>query len=296
MGSEIPASTDSLAKELRLIAELSGCSTAMVAFSAGVDSTYLLDVAFEVLAGEVLAVTADSPSLSRASLREAEDFCRAKGIRHAVVKTDEFEQAEYLANDGQRCFHCKEALMRAMTGLARATGAQRAGAALLVGAISDDLKDYRPGMAAAAQAGARWPLADAGFTKQDVRERSKERRLASWDRPAEPCLSSRVPYGEPVTVAGLKMVEAAELLLKGLGFAHCRARHHQVGAGRGFLCRIEVPEGDLSRLLAARTALLPGLRALGYLNVTVDLNGLVSGGFNQLLGADEAAAVTWKAP
>jgi len=288
MGSVIPAGSDSLAKERRLIAELSGCGAAMVAFSAGVDSTYLLDVAFEVQGREVLAVTADSPSLSRASLREAEDFCRAKGIRHAVVKTDEFERQEYLANDGQRCFHCKAALMRAMDGLARATGAQRAGRALLLGAISDDLKDYRPGMAAAAQAGARWPLADAGFTKQEVRERSRQRRLASWDRPAEPCLSSRVPYGEPVTVAGLAMVEAAEQLLKGLGFAHCRARHHQIGGGRAFLCRIEVPEGELVRLLAARAQLLPALRALGYHNVTLDLNGLVSGGFNALLGAAAA--------
>jgi uncharacterized protein len=288
MGSSIPANTDPLAKEGRLIADLSGCRAAMVAFSAGVDSTYLLAVAFEVLGAEVLAVTADSPSLSRASLREAEDFCRAAGIRHAVVKTDEFEQREYLANDGSRCFHCKSALMRAMVGLAQATGAQRAGGALLVGAISDDLEDFRPGMAAAAQAGARWPLADAGFTKQDVRARSRARRLASWDRPAEPCLSSRVPYGEPVTVAGLAMVEAAEQLLKGLGFAQCRARHHQIGGGRGFLCRIEVPEGDLARLLAARAQLLPALRALGYLNITIDLNGLVSGGFNQLLGSAAA--------
>jgi uncharacterized protein len=285
MGIATATVTDPLLKERRLMADLSGMGTAMVAFSAGVDSTYLLDVAAEVLQGNVTAVTADSPSLSRASLREAETFCAAKGIRHAVVKTDEFEHQDYLANDGRRCFHCKAALMRAMDGLARATDAGRAGQALLLGAIVDDLADYRPGMAAAAQAGARWPLADAGFSKDDVRTRSRARQLASWNRPAEPCLSSRVPYGEPVTVAGLAMVEAAEEALKTLGFPRCRARLHQVGAGRGYLCRIEVPEADLARLLDQRHALLPVLRRIGFLNVTVDLAGLVSGGFNSLLTA-----------
>jgi uncharacterized protein len=177
MGIATATISDSLLKERRLVEAMSGFGAAMVAFSAGVDSTYLLDVAFEVLRGSVTAVTADSPSLTRSSLREAEAFCAAKGIRHVVVKTDEFEQPDYLANDGKRCFHCKAALMRAMDGLARATSHGRAGQALLLGAIVDDLADYRPGMTAAAQAGARWPLADAGFTKPDVRERSKARQL-----------------------------------------------------------------------------------------------------------------------
>ncbi len=296
MGSTPQAGDDPLAKERRLIAALSACERAMVAFSAGVDSTYLLAVAFEVLGERVLAVTADSPSLARTSLCEAEDFCRAHGISHRVLKTDEFERDEYLANDGQRCYHCKAALMRAMLGLARATDAQRTGTALLLGAISDDLKDHRPGMAAAATAGARFPLADAGFTKEDVRTRARARGLASWNRPAEPCLSSRVPYGEPVTVAGLAMIEAAEQLLKEYGFAHCRARHHQVGGGRGRLLRIEVPEGDLGRVLGARAQLLPALRALGYQNVTLDLSGLTSGGFNTLLAPAETTRAEAPAP
>jgi uncharacterized protein len=256
----------------------------MVGFSAGVDSTYLLDLAHEVLGARVTAVTADSPSLARSSLAEAEAFCAAKGIRHVIVPTDEFEREEYLANDGQRCFHCKSALMRAMGGLARATAAGREGTALLLGAIADDLKDYRPGMRAAAAAGARWPLADLGFTKDDVRARSRARGLASWNRPAEPCLSSRIPYGERVTVAGLRMIEAAESELKRLGFAECRARHHRIGEGDAFLCRVEVPQADLPRLLALREAVVPALTALGYRSVTLDLAGLKSGGFNALLG------------
>lgn len=298
-----------LGKEEALKQALGAFPEAMVAFSAGVDSSYLLDVAHQVLGARVTAVTADSASLARASLAEAEAFCRARGIRHAIVKTDEFERSEYLANDGQRCYHCKSALMRAMDGLARATLATRATAstststststesrvALLLGAIAEDLGDHRPGMRAAAEAGARWPLADLGFTKADVRERSKARGLASWNRPAEPCLSSRVPYGEAVSPQGVRMIEAAELVLRELGFAECRARHHQVGrkadgSPRGFLCRIEVPGAELERVIAVRESLVPRLRALGYLNVTLDLAGFASGGFNAMLAAGDRAA------
>lgn len=279
------AADTALGKELALKGELRGYGTAMVGFSAGVDSTYLLDVAHEVLGGRVTAVTADSPSLARSSLAEAEAFCAAKSIHHVIVPTDEFEREEYLANDGQRCFHCKAALMRAMNGLARATAAGRDGTALLLGAIADDLKDYRPGMRAAAEAGARWPLADLGFTKEDVRARSRARALVSWNRPAEPCLSSRIPYGERVTVDSLRMIEAAEAELKRLGFSECRARHHRIADGDEYLCRIEVPSADLPRLTALRDQVVPVLTALGYRSVTIDLAGLQSGGFNRLLGA-----------
>lgn len=278
---------DAATKEARLIDVLRGYQQAMVAFSAGVDSTYLLAVAHAVLGERVVAVTADSPSLARTSLAEAEAFCREHGIRHIVVPTDEFEREEYLANDGRRCYHCKSALMRAMNGLAAATIRERGAVALLIGAIADDLGDYRPGMQAAGEAGARWPLADLGFTKVEVRERSRARDLASWNRAAEPCLSSRVPYGERVTVAGLRMIEQAEAVLKTLGFAVCRARHHQIGQPsdqqRGFLCRIEVPSADLPRLVALREQVVPAIQALGYANVTIDLAGFTSGGFNALL-------------
>jgi uncharacterized protein len=181
-----------------------------------------------------------------------------------------------------RCYHCKAALMRAMRALAEAD--EGGGAALLLGAIADDLRDHRPGLRAAAEAGARWPLVEAGFTKAEVRERSRALGLPTWNRAAQPCLASRIPYGEPVNPAGLAMVEAAEGLLGSLGFPECRARHHQVGGGRGRLCRIEVPEADLARLLTHRAELVAGLRRLGYGNVCMDLAGLQSGGFNALIG------------
>jgi uncharacterized protein len=286
-----PAGADAsfaLEKERALAASLAGCGAAMVAFSAGVDSTYLLDVAHEVLGARATAVTADSPSLARSSLGEAQAFCRARGIAHQVVATDEFESDAYRANTGQRCYACKSALMRAMDGLARATALGRAGTALLIGAIADDLGDHRPGMRAAAEGGARWPLAELGFTKQEVRARSRARALATWDRPAEPCLSSRMPYGEEVTREGVAMVEAAEACLRALGFRTCRARHHAVGrtgagAPRGWLCRIEVPEAELAEVVARRGELVARIRAIGYQSVTLDLAGFASGGFNALL-------------
>ncbi len=275
-------------KEQHLIEVLTAMPQAMVAFSAGVDSSYLLDVARQVLGERVTAVTADSPSLARSSLSEASEFCRERGIRHVVVNTDEFSHEEYLVNDGNRCYHCKSALMRAMQGLARATASARGEVALLIGAIADDLGDHRPGMVAAREAGAQWPLADLGFTKVDVRERSRDRDLATWNRPAEPCLSSRVPYGERVTVAGLRMIEQAEVVLKRLGFPVCRARHHHIGgeplgAAQKYLCRIEVPEADLPRLLPLRNQINSELQTIGYVTVTIDLAGFKSGGFNAML-------------
>jgi pyridinium-3,5-biscarboxylic acid mononucleotide sulfurtransferase len=218
-----------------------------------------------------------------------------------VVATDEFERAEYRANDGRRCFHCKSALMKAMDGLARATAAGRGDTALLIGAIADDFADVRPGLQAAAEAGARWPLADAGLTKDEIRARSRARGLATWDRPAEPCLSSRIPYGEPVTPEAVRMVEAAEACLRRLGLRDCRARHHRVGAKadgspRGWLCRIEVPDGDLAAVVAGRGELVAALKRVGYAHVALDLVGLVSGGFNRLLSDGERAAASAPGP
>ncbi len=278
----LAAPVSSADKEALVRARLAALPEVLVAFSAGVDSTYLLDLAHEVLGDRVTAVTADSPSLARTSLREAQDFCAARGIRHTLVATQELDVEGYRANEGLRCYHCKSALLGAM----RALGAPR-GAALLVGVIADDLGDVRPGLQASRENGALWPLADAGFTKDDVRERSRARSLATWDRPAEPCLSSRVPYGETVTPEVLAMIEKAEVVLHSLGLRECRARHHRVGNGRGHLCRIEVPESDLATVVARRAELLPALKAIGYVNVALDLAPLQSGGLNVLLTARE---------
>lgn len=262
---------------------------ALVGFSGGVDSTYLLAVAHAELGERVVAVTADSPSLARSTLAEARAFCAARGIVHRVVATDEFSNPAYAANDGQRCYHCKAALVGVMQALAAQA---EAGAEMWIGAIADDLADWRPGMKAAGERGAAFPLAEVGLGKLAIRERSKALGLATWDRPAEPCLSSRMPYGEPVTPEGVRMVEAAEALLRSLGLRECRARHHRIGADavgkpRGWLCRIEVPDADLARVLEQRRAVVDGIRKVGYANVTLDLAGLASGGFNRLLAGAE---------
>jgi len=271
-------------KESRLRHWLALQPAVLVAFSAGVDSTYLLAVAQQECGARVQALTADSASLARTSRDEAIAFCRDRGIAHRLVATDEFSQPEYLANDGQRCYLCKSALMTAMQGLLSTLDP---GAVLTLGVIADDLSDWRPGMRAAAERGAVFPLADAGMTKSEVRERSQALGLPTWNRPAEPCLSSRVPYGEPVTVAGLHMIEQAEEALRFHGFATCRARHHRIGSEatpKGWLCRIEIPDAEIPRLVELRATVVPALKRLGYAQVTVDLAGFVSGGGNNLLG------------
>lgn len=270
--------SEALARETQLRERLRRASRALVAYSAGVDSTYLLAIAHAELGGRVTAVTADSPSLARAALAEAQGFCAARGIAHRVVPTNEFANPEYTANDGQRCYHCKAELLDVMHALPLEAGTE-----LWVGAIADDLADWRPGMKAAGERGAVFPLAEVGLTKVMIRARSQALELPTWDRPAEPCLSSRVPYGEAVTPEGVRMIEAAEVHLRSLGLRTCRARHHAVGGGKAWLCRIEVPVAELARVLASREAVIAGVKAAGYAFVTLDLAGFSSGGYNAKL-------------
>lgn len=267
------------AREQQLRARLRRAPRALVAFSAGVDSTYLLAVAHAELGAAVTAVTADSPSLARSSLAEARAFCAGRGIDHRVVPTSELDNPAYTANDGQRCYHCKAELLDVMRALPSEPGAE-----LWIGAIADDLADWRPGMKAAGERGAAFPLAEVGLTKAMIRARSQAMGLPTWDRPAEPCLSSRVPYGEPVTADGLRMIETAEAGLRALGLRTCRARHHAVGGGKAWLCRIEVPVADLPAVLAQREAVVAAVKAAGYAHAALDLAGFASGGFNAMLG------------
>lgn len=251
---------------------------AVVAFSGGVDSTALLHACRQALGERTVAVTADSPSLARAELADAEALARELGVRHVVLRTQELEQPGYRANAGDRCYFCKQELF---TAVAR----QRAAVAppdwpVTYGAITDDLGDHRPGQRAAAEHGVLAPLLDAGFAKVDVRRYSREHGLRTADKPAAPCLSSRVPYGTPIDAGVLGRIERAEAVLRAHGFAQFRVRHH------GELARLEVAAAELPRAFELRQALGQGVRAAGYRFVSLDLGGLQSGSLNQLLAPD----------
>jgi uncharacterized protein len=251
----------------------------VVAFSGGVDSGLLTWVANDVLGSErVLAVTAVSPSLPAAERDECAQLAGEWGLRWQEVVTDEMTHAAYTRNDGDRCYWCKEALLRAVEPLAEAEGAT-----VLLGVNVDDLGDHRPGQRAAAERGAVFPLVEAGFTKADVRHWSRRLGLRTWDKPAAACLASRLPYGTPVTLSRLAAVEQAEAGLRGLGFGELRVRHY------GELARLEVPADRLGDVVAIAEQVVAVVRAAGYRYVTLDLEGLRSGNLNAALGSSGRA-------
>jgi uncharacterized protein len=213
-----------------------------------------------------------SPSLPADELAECRALAESWGMAWEQIETDELDDPRYARNDGDRCFWCKDALMAAAGPVA-----EQRGATVVLGVNVDDLGDHRPGQRAAAERGAAFPLVDAGFTKADVRAWSRELGLSTWDKPAAACLASRLPYGTPVTLGRLSTVERAEAGLRALGFGELRVRHH------GDVARIEVPERDLPAVVAQRTDVLAAVKAAGYRWVALDLDGLRSGGFNQLL-------------
>jgi uncharacterized protein len=249
-----------------------------VAFSGGADSAFLAWVAHDTLgADNVLAVTAVSPSLPDAERQQCADLADRWGLRWTEVRTDEMQRAAYQRNDGDRCFHCKDALMDAVLPVAEAATSRVA-----LGVNVDDLGDHRPGQQAAAGRGAVFPLVEAGFTKHDVRNHSRALGLPTWDKPAAACLASRVPYGTPVTLGVLSTIEQAEAGLRALGFPALRVRHY------GDLARIEVPLDRLDDVLAARESVVGVVRAAGYRYATLDLEGLRSGNLNAALVEDPA--------
>lgn len=253
---------------------LSGMDGAVVAYSGGVDSAFLACVAAETLGDRALAVTARSPSYPAVELAQAAALARERGLRHRLIDTGEVTRSEYAANGPDRCYFCKQTLFATLEPIAREEGLSQ----ILLGAIAEDLQDYRPGHKAALEAGARAPLAEAGLTKAEVRELSRRMGLPTWDKPASACLASRVRYGLPIDAKVLGIIEAAEGFLLGLGFRELRVRHD------GPTARLEFPLPDLVRVLDHREAIVTHLKSLGYLYVSLDLEGFRSGSGNLLLG------------
>ena len=262
-------------KQAALFSLLGGMDRVIVAYSGGADSAYLAWAAHQVLGPRAIAITADSPSIPESHKRDAEAFVRQFGIPHEYIETHEFDNPDYIKNDGNRCFHCKDELF---TRLAE-VGRERDIANIVYGVNKDDLGDYRPGQNAAQQHKVKAPLVDAGLTKAEIRELSRQAGLPTWDRPASACLSSRIPYGTPVTIQNIKTVEIGEEEMKALGFRQFRTRFH------GELVRIEVAREELPHALNLEMAgQLTGLfKKLGYKFVTLDLEGYRQGSLNQLL-------------
>ena len=268
-------------KQARLETLLRDLDGVVVAFSGGVDSAYLLAAAFDVLGDRCVAATAVSPSLARDELAAAERIAAALGVRHLRVETREFEDARYLRNDANRCYFCKHALFTELERLAGSLGLP----ALVYGANADDVGEYRPGMRAAAEFAVRAPLLEAGLGKAEIRALARRRGLEVWDKPAAPCLASRLPFGSPVTVAALGQIEAAERIVRGLGFRDVRVRHHGAAAS------VEVPAAEVGRLTAVSDQLTEALRAVGFPAVRIAPDGLRSGRFSAGLAAAGAAGV-----
>ena len=239
----------------------------VVAFSGGVDSAYLLAVAHDLLGRRCVGATAVSPSLAQDELDAARRTAAFIGARHVVVDTNEYDDPRYRRNDLQRCYFCKHALFARLGALA----AQLRLPAVAYGANADDLGDFRPGMRAAGEFAVRAPLLDAGLTKVEIRMLARARGLDVWDKPASPCLASRIPHGTPVTVTALRQIEDGERVLHGLGFHEVRVRHY------GETARIEVPAADIDRLREAAPAIAVALRRFGFRDVVVDPRGLRSG-------------------
>jgi uncharacterized protein len=257
----------------RLLKAVADVGPQVVAFSGGVDSSLLAVAAARALPpGELLAVTADSPSLATGELDECRAIATEWGFDWRAVKTDELADDRYVANTGDRCYWCKSALMDALEPLATERGAM-----VTLGVNLDDLGDHRPGQEAAAARGARFPLVEAGLSKADVRALARELGLSVWDRPAMPCLSSRIPYGTAVTVPLLSRVDRAEQAVRALGFNDLRVRHY------GDTARIELPAVDLERAAASAADLVEAVTGAGYTYVTLDLAGLRSGNLNTAL-------------
>jgi uncharacterized protein len=264
-----------LEKEERLFANLRSMGRVIVAFSGGTDSAYLAWAANRVLGANAVSITADSASLPESHKRDAEAFVERFGLVHEYIRTTEFENPDFARNDPNRCFHCKDELFTRLEEVGRARGYEH----VVYGVNSDDLTDYRPGQNAAKKHQVAAPLADAGMSKAEIRELSRLAGLPTWDRPASACLSSRIPYGTPVTIETVKTVETGEERVKALGFRQFRVRFH------GEMVRIEIARDEMPKALTMEMAqrFTAIFKELGFRYVTLDLQGYRQGSMNEVL-------------